>query len=241
MRSFDSSVVVWGLPLAGLIWPSAFKAAANFATPFADLETDQVIRTLVVLIVSATLLIVGVRRGNLGQTGSGLVGLLVISWVRVQSVDDTLRLESNALLLAFTVWLILALIKRFAHTGGNSLLYIGLPLGIAMAPSILTAWQALGNPDLTVVDWWRFGILMAASLALLTVGSLREQAGMFFPGLVGVLTTALPYGFSNIANETWFIWVLLLLIAAILVWLAVRLEQMKKVGKSSTAWLKQLK
>ncbi len=241
MRSFDSSVVLWGLPLAGLIWPSAFKAAANFATPFAELETEQVVRTLAVLILSATLLIVGVRRGNLGQTGSGLVGLLVISWVRVQSVDDTLRLESNALLLAFTVWLILALIKRFAHTGGNSLLYIGLPLGIAMAPSILTAWQALGNPDLTVVDWWRFGILMAASLALLTVGSLREQAGMFFPGLVGVLTTALPYGFSNIANETWFIWVLLLLIAAILVWLAVRLEQMKKVGKSSTAWLKQLK
>jgi hypothetical protein len=34
---------------------------------------------------------------------------------------------------------------------------------------------------------------------------------------------------------------ILLLIAAIMVWIAVRLEQMRKVGKSSLSWVKALK
>ena len=241
IRSFESSLFIWGMPLAGAVLPSAFKAAASFNTTFESLSIDQIIRTVVVLLVSAALLVLGVRRGNLAQTSIGVIGLMVISWVRVQDVNNNLRLESNALLLAFTVWLVLWLVKRFANTGGNSLLYIGLPVAIAMAPSLVTAWAALGHADLTPVDWWRFGVLLAASLVLLTVGSLREQAGMFFPGLVGVISTALPYGFNRISNQSWFLWVLLLLIAGVLVWLAVRLEQMRKVGKESTAWLKSLK
>ena len=149
--------------------------------------------------------------------------------------------ELRSLVLAFALFMALALIKKYAKTGGNSLLYIGLPVAVALTPAIFNALVALGNPTLTVVDWWRFAIVLTASLALLIIGALREQAGMFFPGLIGVLVSVLPYGVHRVSNESWFLWVVLLLVAGIMVWIAVRLEQMRKVGKTSVAWLKTLK
>jgi hypothetical protein len=91
------------------------------------------------------------------------------------------------------------------------------------------------------VDWWRFGIIVVVSLVLLIVGSLRELGGLFFPGLVGVFVGVLPYAFKPLASQSWFLWVILLVIAAIMVWIAVRLEQLRKMGKSSVSWVKALK
>ncbi len=73
---------------------------------------------------------------------------------------------------------------------------------------------------------------------LVVVGNL---GGLFFPGLVGVFLGVLPYAFKPIASRSWFLWMILLFIAAIMIWIAVRLEQMRKVGKSSISWVKALK
>ncbi|MFM2024222.1 MAG: hypothetical protein RLZZ56_235, partial [Actinomycetota bacterium] len=79
------------------------------------------------------------------------------------------------------------------------------------------------------------------SLILLVVGSLREIGGTFFPGLIGVIVTVLPYGFHPLTNKEWFLWAILLGVAGLLVWLAVRLENMRKAGREPSAWLKELK
>ena len=76
---------------------------------------------------------------------------------------------------------------------------------------------------------------------MLVLGTMREVAGLFYPGLIGVLLTALPYGFKQTQKDQWFLWVLLLLIAGVMVWLALRLERMRKAGRTSSAWLRELK
>jgi putative exporter of polyketide antibiotics len=51
----------------------------------------------------------------------------------------------------------------------------------------------------------------------------------------------LPYAFQPIARESWFLWVVLLIIAAVMVWIAVRLEQLRKLGKTGASWIKTLR
>ena len=241
IREFETSLISWGLPLGALVVPSALATSATSAIVFNELTSTQVVRTLVTLVISLALFVVGVRRGNLGQTTVGVVGLALVAWIRTGSAEGTSLFEFRALVLAFVLFLGLAALRKYAHTGGNSLIYIGLPTAVALLPALYNALVALSQPSLTPVDWWRFAILLVASLALLIVGALREQAGMFFPGLIGVLSTALPYGFKGVSNQSWFLWVVLLLVAGIMVWIAVRLEQMRKVGKSSINWIKELK
>jgi hypothetical protein len=240
IREQESTLLTWGLPFGALVLPSALATSSTIELAFADLSTLQVVRTIAVFVVSLAGFVIGVRRGNLGITVVGVAGLSLVAWIRVQGGPTTM-VELRSLVLAFALFMALALIKKYAKTGGNSLLYIGLPVAVALTPAIFNALVALGNPTLTVVDWWRFAIVLTASLALLIIGALREQAGMFFPGLIGVLVSVLPYGVHRVSNESWFLWVVLLLVAGIMVWIAVRLEQMRKVGKTSVAWLKTLK
>ena len=95
--------------------------------------------------------------------------------------------------------------------------------------------------QLNRLDWWRFSIVLTVSLVLLLVGALREIGGTFFPGLIGVIVTVLPYGFHPLSNKEWFLWAILLGVAALLVWLAVRLENMRKAGREPSVWLRELK
>ncbi|MDE2386545.1 MAG: hypothetical protein KGL77_02470 [Actinomycetales bacterium] len=240
IREQESTLLTWGLPFGALVLPSALATSSTIELAFSELSTLQVVRTIAVFVVSLAGFVIGVRRGNLGLTVVGVAGLSLVAWIRVQGGPTTM-VELRSLVLAFALFMALALLKKYAQTGGNSLLYIGLPVAVALTPAIFNALIALGNPTLTVVDWWRFAIVLIASLALLVVGALREQAGMFFPGLIGVLVSVLPYGVHRVSNESWFLWVVLLLVAGIMVWIAVRLEQMRKVGKTSVAWLKTLK
>jgi hypothetical protein len=106
---------------------------------------------------------------------------------------------------------------------------------------LFLTFTSIGNTSLTEVDWWRFGILMGATVTLLVVGALRSLGGLFFPGLVGVIVGVLPYAFQPIARESWFLWVVLLIIAAVMVWIAVRLEQLRKLGKTGASWIKTLR
>ena len=112
---------------------------------------------------------------------------------------------------------------------------------IALGPAVLNTLDALSHPTFQAIDWWRFGIVLSVSLTLLVVGSLRELGGMFYPGFAGVLVSALPYGFKQINGAAWLLWIILLLVAATLIWLATRIEKMRKLGRTPAMWLKELK
>ena len=236
----NTTLFTWGLPAATLILPSAFATAATIDLSIDSLTTTQLVRTIAVLVAGILVFVLGVRGGNLGLTAVGLAALSLVAWVRVQGTETT-AFELRSLIVAFAAFVVLWLIKKSTEVQGNSIVFIGIPVAIALTPPLFNALAALGNPELQIVDWWRFAIVLIASLTLLIVGSLRETAGMFFPGLIGVLVTVLPYGLQRVSNESWFLWVVLLLVAGIMVWIAVRLEQMRKVGKSSVAWIKSLK
>lgn len=235
-----TTLITWGLPVATLLLPSALATATTIDQGFAELSTLQQVRTIAVLLISILVFVFGVLRGNLGLTVVGVTGLSLVAWVRVQGTETT-SFELRSLIIAFVLFVILGLIKKSTQTQGNSIIYIGIPVAVALTPPLYNTLAALGHPTLQLVDWWRFAIVLAASLTLLIVGSLREQAGMFFPGLIGVLVTVLPYGINRVSSESWFLWVVLLLVAGVMVWIAVRLEQMRKVGKNSVAWIKALK
>jgi FtsH-binding integral membrane protein len=78
-------------------------------------------------------------------------------------------------------------------------------------------------------------------MVMLVLGTMREVAGLFYPGLVGLLITALPAGFTQAGRTPAFLWVLLLVLAGVMVWLAMRLEKMRKEGRTSSQWLRELK
>ncbi len=240
-----TTLLTWGLPLAILILPAISFSYSALGLKFEEMSGEQVTRIVATLVASAIALILGIRNGNLGATVVGNIGLALIViptvWERAGDVDVESTISLRGLLVGVVTFWLFALGRRFKLISDRSLVYIGLPSAIALSPSIYLAMAALGHPTLTSVDWWRFGIVVSASLVMLILGALRELAGMFFPGLIGVLVSVLPYAFKPMASESWFLWVLLLLIAGIMVWIAVRIDQMRKVGKNSVNWMKSLR
>ena len=242
---FKSSLFEWGLPFAVLLLPSTLYTYNSLEMPFSELDVAQLIRIVVVLLLSAALFIHGSRFGNLATSAVGLatLALLVVPNTAFHSEDVVAgsQVDTTSLVIALLAFAIISLIRRYTNLSANSLLYIGVPIGIALAPALTQSLIALGNPTLTSVDWWRFGIILTAGMTLLLVGTLREVAGLFYPGLISVLLSALPYGFKQTQQNQWSLWVLLLVVAAVMVWLAVRLEKIKKAGRNSATWLKELK
>ena len=242
---FESSLFKTGLPMATLVLPSIFYTWTSLDVPFAELDGLQLGRIVVSLVATLALFVHGSRSGNLATSTVGLGGiaLLVVPNTAMHSEDVVVgsRVDSTALVLALLAFAVLALVRKYVKLSANSLLYIGLPVAIVLAPALVQSLLALGNPELTTVDWWRFGIILTAGMTLLIVGTLREVAGLFYPGLIAVLLSALPYGFKQTQQNQWSLWVLLLLVAAVMVWLAVRLENFKKAGRNSATWLKELK
>ena len=240
-----TTLLTWGVPLAVLLLPAIFYSYSALGLRFEEMTSEQVTRIIVTLVGAAVALVLGIRSGNLGAVVVGHVSLALIViptvWQRAGDAEVENAISLRGLLIGVVAFWLFALGRRFKLIGDQSLIYIGLPSAIALSPSIYLAMAALGHPTLTSVDWWRFGIVVSASLVLLIVGALRELAGMFFPGLIGVLVSVLPYAFKPMASESWFLWVLLLLIAGIMVWIAVRIDQMRKVGKNSVNWMKTLR
>jgi hypothetical protein len=235
----------WGLPIGVALVPSTLFTYTSLNVPFQELGAAQIARVIVVLLVSAALLVHGARFGNLATASMGIIGLALLvipnTAMHSDSVVPGSQVESTALIIGGLLFVTLWLLGRYRKLAGNSLLFVGLPVVIVLAPALVRSLMALGNPSLTTVDWWRFGIVLTAAMTLLIVGTLREVAGMFYPGLVAVLLSALPYGFRQTGQGQWFLWVLLLLVAGVMVWLAVHLEKMKKAGRTSAVWLKELK
>ncbi|MCX8530091.1 MAG: hypothetical protein ORN27_08515 [Rhodoluna sp.] len=246
VADLKGTLVTWGAPLAVAIVPSAVYSYQAITSPFADLDALQVTRVLAVLVISATALIIGMRAGNLGAAAAGTIGLTLVAvpnlWFRFDGVaGGQTNVELRALLVGGFVFLILAVSKQFKLTAGNSIVYVGIPTMIALAPAVLNTLDALTHPTFQAIDWWRFAIVLSVSLTLLIVGSLRELGGMFYPGFAGVLVSALPYGFRQIEGAAWLLWIILLLVAGTLIWLATRIEKMRKLGRTPAMWLKELK
>ena len=236
-----------GLPIAVLLIPSIIYTYSSLALPFQQLDGLQIARMLVGLLASIVLLVLGIRLGNLANATMGLVGLtlVVLPNIAAHSTNTTRgsQVETTSLTLGALVFIGLWIFGKYGSLKGNSRLFIGLPVVIILAPALVRSFIALASPELTTIDWWRFSIILAASMTLLVIGSLRELAGMFYPGLASLLLSALPYGFKQSQSQStgWLLWVMLLLVASVMVWLAVRLERLKKQGRTSAAWLKELR
>jgi Na+-translocating ferredoxin:NAD+ oxidoreductase RnfE subunit len=191
-------------------------------------------------------MVIGILKGNRGLNLVGTVELWLIGvpglWFRTSSIDNgSADLELRGLIIAAVIYWAISLLRKYTELKLKSIVFIGIPVTIALAPAIFHTLSTLGGTEIRNLDWWRFSIVLTASLALLVVGSLRELGGTFFPGLIGVIVTVLPYGFHPLSNKEWFLWAILLGVAGLLVWLAVRLENMRKAGREPSAWLKELK
>jgi hypothetical protein len=243
---FRSTLFSHGLPLFALVLPSIIHTYTTLDIAIQLTDPSQITRNLVVLVVALLALILGIRSGNLGTAVAGGASLtlliLPITWATAgQSSDVETTVALRALGLSLALFLFLGGLRSINKLPDSSYLYLGIPSVVALGPSLFFTVSSIGDTSLTEVDWWRFGILMVATVTLLVVGALRSLGGLFFPGLVGVIVGVLPYAFQPIARESWFLWVVLLLIAAVMVWIAVRLEQIRKLGKSSASWLKTLR
>jgi hypothetical protein len=243
---FKSTLFTYGLPLFTLVLPSIIHTYTTLDTSIQLTSPTQITRILAVLVIALLALILGMRNGNLGiaVAGGASLSLLIlpITWANAeQSADYETTVALRALGISLFLFLLLGGLRSINKLPDSSYLYLGIPSVVALGPSLFLTFTSIGNTSLTEVDWWRFGILMVATVTLLVVGALRSLGGLFFPGLVGVIVGVLPYAFQPIARESWFLWVVLLLIAAVMVWIAVRLEQLRKLGKSGASWIKTLR
>jgi hypothetical protein len=246
LNAIKGTLVSWGVPLAVAILPSVIYSYDAITANFSDLDALQISRVIAVLVVSAAALVIGMRSGNLGAASVGTTGLALSAipnlWFRFDGVAaGSTTVELRALLLGGFIFLILAVSKQFKLVAGNSLVFIGIPTSIALAPAVLNTVNALSHPSFQAIDWWRFAIVLSVSLTLLVVGAMRELGGMFYPGFAGVLVAALPYGFKQIDGAAWLLWIILLLVAATLIWVAMRIEKMRKLGRTPAMWLRELK
>ena len=246
LTPLKGTLLTWGLPLAVAILPSAIYSYGAITSPFASLSSLEVTRVIAVLVISAAALVIGMRVGNLGAASVGTISLTLAAvpnlWFRFDGVaEGNTTVELRALLLGGFIFLILAVTKKFDFVKANSVVFIGIPTTVALAPAVLNTVNALSHPSFLAIDWWRFAIVLSISLTLLVVGAMRELGGMFYPGFAGVLVAALPYGFKQIDGAAWLLWIILLLVAATLIWVAMRIEKMRKLGRTPAMWLRELK
>jgi hypothetical protein len=191
-------------------------------------------------------MVLGILRGNRGLNLVGTIELWLIGipglWFKTSAIDNgSADLELRGLLIAAVIFWAINLLRQYTSLKLKSIVFIGIPVSIALAPAVFQTLSSLGGSEIRSLDWWRFSIVLTVSLVLLLVGALREIGGTFFPGLIGVIVTVLPYGFHPLSNKEWFLWAILLGVAGLLVWLAVRLENMRKAGREPSVWLKELK
>jgi hypothetical protein len=241
-----SSLYRFGLTLAVAITPSALYSWTSVTKQFAELDVVEITRTLLVVAIGVAAMVLGILRANRGLNLAGTINLWLIGvpglWFKTSSVENgAADLELRGLLVAAVVFWAISLLRQYTNLKLRSIVFIGIPVSIALAPAIFQTISSLGGTEIRSLDWWRFSIVLSISLVLLLVGSLREIGGTFFPGLIGVIVTVLPFGFHPLSNKEWFLWAILLGVAGLLVWLAVRLENMRKAGREPSVWLKELK
>ena len=246
MELLQGSLVRTGLPVAILLTPSAIFSWTSITMQFSQLDGIEITRTLLVLLLAIACMVFGILRQNRGLNLVGTAELWLIAvpglWFKTDAIDNgSTSLELRGLLLGGLVYWAIALVRKYTDFKAKSLVWVGVPVTIALAPAVLHTLSSLGGTEFRTVDWWRFSIVLTVSVVLLVVGALREMGGTFFPGLISVLVTVVPYVFTPVTNKEWFLWAILLAVAGLLVWLAVRLENMRKAGREPSVWLQELK
>ncbi|NDD25984.1 MAG: hypothetical protein EB103_03820, partial [Actinobacteria bacterium] len=173
---FRTSLITAGLPLTALLLPSIIQSYSSIDKQFGELLPAEITRIVLVLVVGLVALVLGIRQGNLGATIAGGTGLalvvLPISWVRAEDSGDLdVAVSLRSLVIATILFVLFGLLRRAERIPDSSYIYLGIPVAVALVPSLFLTIQALGEPELRQVDWWRFGIIVAVSLVLLIVGS----------------------------------------------------------------------
>ena len=240
------SLLTTGAPLLAIILSSTAVSWMTVNQPVVSLDSMQLTRLLALAIGGAVLLTLGLRMGNLGVTvaGGSALGLTLVPnvWFRIEDAfSGRSAIELKALFVGLLAYILFRAILAITKLELRSIVWVGIPVAIAMVPAMLDLLAALPQQNLTTEDWIRFGIVLGGSALMLVLGALRRIGGLFVPGAVGVVVSALPYAWKQVTAQTWGLWVVLILVAALLVFVAIRLEQFKQGTKSASNWMKELR
>jgi len=234
IAKFKGTLVRWGLPLGIFLVTSAGYSVSYAASRFSTQTALEAGRFIAVGIVSTIGVLAGIRLGNRGITTASTTALMLALvpglWFRIEDLtaSATTRNETKALLVAVTVYSLTYIFRKNTSASLPSLVIWGVPVVIALSLSFTDALSATSHV-LTAEDWIRFGVVMSAATTFLVLGAIRRIAGMFYPGLLTVVATVSPYSWQ----QGGFFWVVLLALAALIVWVAIRLDRF-------TGWLKAL-
>lgn len=241
------TVLPIAVPALIVLVPSTVYSWFTITKPVLTLDSLQLSRVLGLLIIGIGMFVVGIRIGNLGVTISGAVPLALTLlpniWYRLEDAigDEKVRFETRAIYIALVVYAILKVIIQMRGWNPRTILYIGVPVAIGLGPALVNTLTSLSRTEWAQDDWVRFAIVLSGSLVLLVIGAFRQIGGFFGPGAVGVLLAALPFAWKELSGQSWFVWVTLVLVAALLVLVAIRLEQFKSGTRSAAKWMRELR
>ncbi len=227
----------WGLPVLFASLPSTVLTIATSTTPISSQTDSQIWRFVLVNVLAAAVLVTGIRIGKRGlvwpTTATLLIGLVPNLYYRIDDAFPDVRVqnEMKALLFATTAYVLIYLLRKTQKLAVPSVVAVGIPAVISISVLFLDTLGALQQNQLEANDWIRFLVLIVIGTAFLTLGAIRKMAGLFYPGIVAVLVAAIPYAWQKTNYGSW---VVLLLLAGLIVWVAIRLERF-------TGWLKELK
>ena len=238
-----STLFTWGVPAITLLWPSVFftYSSLQIAQPWNELDSAGIIRLIGLAAVGTVTMLVGMRIGNRGLVYASVSTLLLefvpALWNGIgntfsdygQSFVDELR----GLLVAITIYVVFTILTRAAKLKINSIIIWGIPAVVSLAPTLINVWGALSD-RVDTSDWVRFVVLIGVSTGFMVIGAIRKMSGLFYPGFFGVITAILPYAFSPSAGGGLWIVGALVVLAALIIWVAVRIDRF-------TGWLKELK
>jgi hypothetical protein len=238
-----STLLTWGVPTAALLWPSVFYTIGSnqISQPWNTLAPEGVARLIALALVGTLVLLAGMRLANRGLVYASVATLMFefvpALWFAIGNLfsdyGQSFVTELRGLLIAITIYVIQTILRRAVHLKINSLVIWGIPAIVSLAPTLIDVWAALGH-HVETTDWVRFVVLVSVSTGFLVIGAIRKLSGLFYPGFIGVITAILPYAFSaNAGGGLWIVGALVVL-AALIIWVAVRIDRF-------TGWLKDLK
>ena len=235
-----STLFTWGLPTAAFLWPSVLYtfSSGQLSQAWEHVGTEGIVRLIGLALVGTLVMLLGMRLGNRGLVYASVATLMFefvpALWFAIDNqfgnYGPSVVTELRGLLIAATLAVLQTILKRVAHIKFNSILVWGVPVVVAMAPTLLDVWGALGH-GVEANDWVRFAVLVGVSTGFLIIGAIRRLSGLFYPGFIGVITAVLPYAFVR-GGGLWIVAVLVVL-AALIIWVAVRIDRF-------TGWLKEL-
>lgn len=164
-----------------------------------------------------------------------------VAWVAAVTAEAALLLQWDSTpifegpTLAFSALLLAAgLLQLRAGQQRSSIVY-GPAVTMALIPSSLMVWvDVWSQPSLV-----RFGIVMAAGIALLLIGVRRRMLGLVVPAAVAVSIAATAQIFATL--DLLPRWLALGIAGAILLLVGARIEWVRSKREETSAWLQSLR